>query len=83
MTSFIFPGQGSQFVGMAKDFHDNFSIAKSKFEEIEDFTSLNIRRIIFENEFPSAEIIAKEYIKTALAGVGKPLKNFDVDFLVL
>ena len=50
MTSFIFPGQGSQFVGMAKDFHDNFSIAKSKFEEIEDFTSLNIRRIIFEND---------------------------------
>ena len=50
MTSFIFPGQGSQFVGMAKDFHDNFDIAKSKFEEIEDYTSLNIRRVIFEND---------------------------------
>ena len=39
--------------------------------------------MIFENEFSSAEIIAKEYIKTALAGVGKPLKNFDVDILLL
>ena len=24
MTSIVFPGQGSQFVGMAKDFNDNF-----------------------------------------------------------
>tara|TARA_B100001057_G_scaffold500283_1_gene614517 strand:- start:489 stop:1400 length:912 start_codon:yes stop_codon:yes gene_type:complete len=49
MTSFIFPGQGSQSVGMSKDFHDNFQIAKRSFEEIEDYTSINIRSIIFEN----------------------------------
>ena len=49
MTSFIFPGQGSQSVGMSKDFHDNFQIAKRSFEEIEDYTSIDIRNIIFEN----------------------------------
>ena len=49
MTSFIFPGQGSQSVGMSKDFHDNFQIAKRSFEEIEDYTSIDIRSIIFEN----------------------------------
>ncbi len=50
MTSIIFPGQGSQSVGMAKDFNDNFDIAKLSFEEIEDYTLTDIRKIIFENE---------------------------------
>ena len=49
MTSIVFPGQGSQSIGMAKDFNDNFRIAKSIFEEIEDYTQINIRNIIFNN----------------------------------
>ena len=49
MTSIVFPGQGSQVVGMAKDFYDNFKVAKSIFEEIEDYTSIDLRKIIFEN----------------------------------
>ena len=49
MTSIIFPGQGSQIIGMAKDFNDNFKIARSIFEEIEDYTKINLRKIIFEN----------------------------------
>ena len=49
MTSIVFPGQGSQYTGMAEDFHDNFQIAKRTFEEIEDYSGLNIRKIIFEN----------------------------------
>ncbi len=49
MTTIVFPGQGSQFVGMAKDFHDNFNIAKLSFEEIEDYTQIKIRKIIFND----------------------------------
>ena len=50
MLSIVFPGQGSQTVGMAKDFHDNFKIAKLVFEEIEDYCNMSIRKIIFLNE---------------------------------
>ena len=50
MTSFVFPGQGSQYVGMAKDFHDNFNLAKQIFEEIEDYSKMNLRDIIFYNK---------------------------------
>ena len=49
MTSIVFPGQGSQIVGMSKDFYDNFDIAKQIFEEIEDYSKLNLKKIIFEN----------------------------------
>ena len=52
-----------------------------------DTTKINIKtsylKIIFENQFPSSEIIEKEQIKIALAGVGKPLKKFDPDFVIL
>ena len=50
MTSIVFPGQGSQTIGMAKDFHDNFRISKLIFEEIEDYTQIDLRKIIFDNE---------------------------------
>ena len=49
MTAVIFPGQGSQYLGMAKDFNDNFDIARSVFTEIEDSCSLNVRDIIFND----------------------------------
>ena len=41
MTSYIFPGQGSQYVGMARDFNDNFKVAKDTFQEIEDYVDPN------------------------------------------
>ena len=50
MTALVFPGQGSQFVGMAKDFHDEFVIAKETFEIIENSVKINLRDIIFHNK---------------------------------
>ena len=50
MTSIIFPGQGSQFLGMTKDFFDNFKIAQDTITEIEDATSISIKKIIFDND---------------------------------
>jgi len=49
MTAIIFPGQGSQYIGMAKEFFDNFEQSKLAFEEIETYTGLNLRKIIFED----------------------------------
>ena len=49
MTSIVFPGQGSQTVGMARDFHNNFKRAQLIFEEIQDYTKIDLEDIIFEN----------------------------------
>lgn len=48
MKVFMFPGQGSQTVGMAKEFYDNFDVAKKVFEEINDVLNKDLTKIIFE-----------------------------------
>ncbi|MBE9504721.1 MAG: ACP S-malonyltransferase [Proteobacteria bacterium] len=47
-TAFIFPGQGSQYVGMGKDLFLNFNKAKEIFEEASDAVSLDLRKLAFE-----------------------------------
>lgn len=46
--AFLFPGQGAQYPGMAKDFAENFSIARQTFEEADDLLGRNLSKIIFE-----------------------------------
>ena len=50
MTALLFPGQGSQYIGMTKDFHDEFAIARETFEKIENSVKINLRDIIFSNK---------------------------------
>ena len=47
-TMLIFPGQGSQYVGMGKEVYDNFPIARQTFEEVDEALGFKISKIIFE-----------------------------------
>ena len=48
MKIFLFPGQGSQYVGMGKSLVENFPLAKQIFEEANDALSMDIRKICFD-----------------------------------
>lgn len=49
--SFIFPGQGSQVIGMGQDFYENSKFAKETFEEVSDRLSMDMKSLLFnEND---------------------------------
>ena len=49
MTNIVFPGQGSQFVGMGRDFYQEFQEVRDIFSLVEDTTEIKIKDIIFNN----------------------------------
>ena len=46
MFSVIFPGQGSQIVGMGKDLHDKYSLVQDLFKEADDTLEFSISNLI-------------------------------------
>ena len=48
MFSVIFPGQGSQMVGMGKDLYDKFDIVKNLFKQADDTLNFSISKLILE-----------------------------------
>ncbi len=47
-TAFLFPGQGSQYVGMGRSLAENFPVARARFEEADDALGFAISRLCFE-----------------------------------
>ena len=48
MFSVIFPGQGSQIVGMGKEFYDKFDLVKNLFKEADDTLNFSLSKLILE-----------------------------------
>ncbi|MCT4634900.1 MAG: ACP S-malonyltransferase [Rickettsiales bacterium] len=57
-TAFIFPGQGSQSVGMGKEFYDNFPVARQVFEEVDDALNQKLSDIIFNGSMEDLTLTA-------------------------
>lgn len=62
--AFIYPGQGSQKVGMAKDFYENSPLAKAIFDEASEALSLDLKALCFEE---NDRLNITEYTQPALA----------------
>lgn len=57
--AFVFPGQGSQAIGMGKDLYENSDIAKELYKKADDLTGMPLSRISFEGP---AEFLKQTHI---------------------
>jgi len=65
--AFVFPGQGSQAVGMGRDLADAFPVARHVFEEVDDALSQHLTRLMFEG--PQDDLNLTENTQPALMAV--------------
>lgn len=63
-TALVFPGQGSQAIGMGKALFDNFAVARAVFSEVDETLSQSLSKIAFEG--PDDALIATENAQPAI-----------------
>ena len=66
-TAFLFPGQGSQSVGMGRDLHDRFPTARAVFEEADAALGFPLSNLIFEG--PEDQLKLTEHTQPAILAV--------------
>ena len=86
MNALLFPGQGSQIVGMGSEFYENFDIVKTIFKEADEKLNYNISRIILEgpenelqltqNTQPAILTVSYSIFKVLKEEFGFEFKNF-------
>ena len=82
MFSIIFPGQGSQSVGMCKEFYDKFDLVKKIFKSADEILNFPISKIVFEG--PKQDLDLTENTQPAIFLVGHSIfslltKEFEFD----
>ncbi|HUA52653.1 MAG TPA: ACP S-malonyltransferase [Candidatus Sulfotelmatobacter sp.] len=83
--AFIFPGQGSQAVGMGQELAKAFASARLVFEEVDDALGQRLSRVIFEgpeadltlteNAQPALMAVSLAVVRTLAIEVGRPLDS--------
>jgi len=79
MIGFVFPGQGSQNVGMGRELADNFASAKAVFDEVDEALGQNLSSIMWDG--PDADLLLTENAQPALMAVSMAVvRVLEADF---
>ncbi|NIP29828.1 MAG: ACP S-malonyltransferase [Candidatus Dadabacteria bacterium] len=58
MIAFLFPGQGSQYVGMGKEFYSEFAVAKNTFDEASESIGVDVAKLCFDGDQQTLSLTA-------------------------
>jgi len=73
MRAVLFPGQGSQYVGMARDFYEKYSSVKKNFEIVDETLGFSLSKIILEG--PEEELKLTKNAQPAIMTIGVSIFN--------
>ena len=84
MFSVIFPGQGSQIVGMGKELYDKYDLVKNLFDKADDALNYSISKIILEGPKEELDLTANTQpaiylISYSIFNVAKKEFNLDLN----
>ena len=84
MFSLVFPGQGSQTIGMGKDFFENYDLVKDLFKQADETLGINLSKIILEGPKDELDLTINTQpaiflISYSIFQVMKKEFNFDLD----